>query len=435
MDHGSKTEVPPSEWIRELDGVLHAEGVSLPALAARFGTPLHVYSTTEITRSFHAVDAALAGLPHTVCYAMKANGSPAVLRLLASLGAGIDAVSGGEVSWALRAGVQASRIVMSGVGKTDEELRLALSAPIRAVHVESASELEVIERLATELGVVARVGLRINPDVDPKTHPYIATGLHGTKFGLELDVARAMLSRFQSSSHLVLEAVTCHIGSQLGDLGALTEAVEIAGDFLGECRSSGLSPRLLDVGGGWPIAYGDEDAPYPSYALIGAAIREGLVRAGLLENGALSPGLELAVEPGRALVGDAGLLLTKVLHVKEQAAKRFVIVDAAMTELIRPALYGAYHAIVPVIDPARAATGPADVVGPVCETGDFFAEGRPLAEVRRGDLLALRGTGAYGAAMSSEYNARPRAAEVMVHGREVTLARPRGTIEGLHPEG
>jgi diaminopimelate decarboxylase len=435
MDRGSRTDVPPSAWIHERDGALVADEVSLAELAARFGTPLHVYSASEIERSFRAVDAALDGLPHVVCYAMKANGSPAILRLLAGLGAGVDAVSGGEVQWALRAGVPASRIVMSGVGKTDDELRLALSTPIRAVHVESASELEVLDGLAHELGVVARVGLRINPDVDPRTHPYIATGLHGNKFGLELEVARSLLARIEASARLELEAVTCHIGSQLGDLGALSEAVEIAGGFLVECRARGHAPSLLDVGGGWPIAYGDEDAPYPSYDRIGAAIREGLTRARLFSEGVLSAGLELAVEPGRALVGDAGALLTRVLHVKAQAGKRFVIVDAAMTELIRPALYGAYHAIVPVDEPTRAPSGRADVVGPVCESGDFFAEGRPLAEVSRGELLLIRGTGAYGAAMSSEYNARPRAAEVMVRGGEVTLARPRGTVEGLHPQG
>ncbi|GAB4112880.1 MAG: diaminopimelate decarboxylase [Sandaracinaceae bacterium] len=433
MEHGSRTDVPPSAWITERDGALSAEGVPFATLAARFGTPLHVYSATEITRAFRSVDGALEGLPHLVCYAMKANGNPAIVRLLASLGAGIDAVSGGEVHWALRAGVPADRIVMSGVGKTDDELRLALLTPIRAVHVESASELEVIDALAHELGVVAHVGLRINPDVDPKTHPYIATGLHGNKFGLELDVARGLLARIESSARLTLEAVTCHIGSQLGDLGALSEAVDIAGRFLRECQGRGHAPSLLDVGGGWPIAYGDEDEAFPSYERIGAAIREGLARAGLMRDGRLASGLVLAVEPGRALVGDAGALLTQVLHVKEQAGKRFVIVDAAMTELIRPALYGAYHAIVPVVGPGRAVVGKADVVGPVCESGDFFAEGRPLADVARGDLLVIRGTGAYGAAMSSEYNARPRAAEVMVEGEGVTIVRPRGTVEGLHP--
>jgi diaminopimelate decarboxylase len=435
MERGSRTDVPPSAWVVERDGVLAAEGVPFAELAARFGTPLHVYSASEIERAFEALDGALAGMPHLVCYAAKANGNPAILRLLATRGAGIDAVSGGEIAWALRAGVPGDRIVMSGVGKTDEELRLALETPIRAVHVESASELEVIDALAHELGVLARVGLRINPDVDPKTHPYIATGLHGNKFGLELDVARALLPRIESSARLELEAVTCHIGSQLGDLGALTEAVDIAGRFLGECRARGHAPSLLDVGGGWPIAYGDEDEAFPCYEDIGASIREGLVRAGLMQDGVLAGGLTLAIEPGRALVGDAGALLTRVLHVKEQAGKRFVIVDAAMTELIRPALYGAYHAIVPVVGPGRAPIGRADVVGPVCESGDFFAQGRPLAEVARGDLLLVRGTGAYGAAMSSEYNARPRAAEVMVRGEDATQVRPRGTIEGLHPEG
>lgn len=434
MEHGSRRDVPPSAWICEQGGSLVADEVSFEALAARFGTPLHVYSSAEITRAYHAVDAALAGLPHLVCYAMKANGSPAILRLLAGLGAGIDAVSGGEIAWALGCGVPPERVVMSGVGKTDEELVLALTTGIRSIHVESASELDVIAQLARERGVRARVGLRINPDVDPKTHPYIATGLHDTKFGLELEAARELAARIARSEHVALEAVTSHIGSQLGDLGALTESVEITGRFLASCREAGHAPRMLDVGGGWPIAYGDEDESFPSYARIGDAIRDGLTRAGLLSGGALAAGLELTVEPGRALVGDAGALLTRVLHVKPQGQKRFVIVDAAMTELIRPALYGAYHAIVPVRGPSRAPLGAAEVVGPVCESGDFFAEGRPLAEVARGDLLLVRGTGAYGSSMSSEYNARPRAAEVMVTGESVALVRPRGTIEGLHPE-
>lgn len=437
MDRGSRTDVPPSGWITERDGVLHADGCSFEALAARHGTPLHVVSGRAIREAFGAIDAALEGLPHLVCYAMKANGNPAILRLLAGLGAGIDAVSGGEVFWARRVGVPADRIVMSGVGKTDDELVLAMDEGIRSIHVESASELEVIEVLAAERARVrerprVRVGLRINPDVDPKTHPYIATGIHGTKFGLELDVARSLAERIAASPHLSLEAVTSHIGSQLGDLGALTESVDITARFFAWCRERGLSPRMLDVGGGWPIAYGDEDAPYPAYGAIGDAIREGLSRAQLLSGGRLADDVVLTIEPGRALVGDAAALLTRVLHVKAQGDKRFVVCDAAMTELIRPALYGAYHAIVPVRGPSRAPVGAAEIVGPVCESGDFFAEGRPLADVQRGELLLVRGTGAYGAAMSSEYNARPRAAEVLVEGSEHTLIRRRGTWAELH---
>ena len=433
MDRGTRTDVPPSAWINEREGALFAEGVSFDSLAATQKTPLQVVSASAIREAYRSIDGALEGLPHLVCYAMKANGNPAIVKLLASLGAGIDAVSGGEVHWALASGVPADRIVMSGVGKTDEELELAIASGIRSIHVESASELEVIEQLAKARGERVRVGLRINPDVDPKTHPYIATGIHGTKFGLELDVARTLAARIAGSDHLVLEAVTSHIGSQLGDLAALTESVDITARFFAWCRSEGHAPRMLDVGGGWPIAYGDEDAAYPSYTRIGEAIREGLSRAGMLIDGRLPDGVTLTIEPGRALVGDAAALLTRVVHVKTQGDKRFVVVDAAMTELIRPALYGAYHAIVPVRGPSREAIGSAEIVGPVCETGDFFAEARPLAEVTRGDMILVRGTGAYGAAMSSEYNARPRAAEVMVDGDRVTVIRARGTYDGLHP--
>ncbi len=435
MDRGSRTDVPPSAWITEREGALVAEGVSFEALASAHGTPLHVVSASAIREAYRSIDLALEGLPHLVCYAMKANGNPAIVRLLAGLGAGIDAVSGGEVHWAKKCGVPVDRIVMSGVGKTDDELALAIESDIRSIHVESDSELDVIEALARARGTRVRVGLRINPNVDPKTHPYIATGIHGTKFGLELDVARELAARILTSEHLALEAVTSHIGSQLGDLDALTESVEITSRFFAACRSAGHAVRMLDVGGGWPIAYGDEDAAFPSYARIGESIRAGLSRAGMLVDRALADGVLLTIEPGRALVGDAAALLTRVVHVKAQGDKRFVVCDAAMTELIRPALYGAYHAIVPVRDPSRAATGKAEIVGPVCESGDFFAEARPFAEVTRGDLVLLRGTGAYGAAMSSEYNARPRAAEVMVDGDAVQVIRARGTYDGLHRIG
>jgi diaminopimelate decarboxylase len=321
--------------------------------------------------------------------------------------------------------------VMSGVGKTDDELRLALTTPIRCIHVESAPELEVIESLARELGKKARVGLRINPNVDPKTHPYIATGIHGTKFGLEVGDARALLAKIKSSDALELEAVTSHIGSQLGDLGALREGVAITARFLREALDAGHAPTLLDVGGGWPITYGDEDEAFPPHSAIGAAIEQGLGDADALVGSMLIGNVTLGVEPGRALVGDAGALLTRVLYVKDQGEKRFVIVDAAMTELIRPALYGAYHAIVPV-RPREGEACIVDVVGPVCESGDFFAEGRLLGPVQRGDLILVRGTGAYGAAMSSEYNARPRAAEVMVAGDALRVVRKRGSVDSLH---
>jgi len=431
MEHGTKRAVPPSDWLSTESGALIAEGVSLDEIATRVGTPVHIYSERAITSAYRAVDEALASLTHIVFYAMKANGNPSVVRLLASQGAGVDAVSGGEITWALRCGVPADRIVMSGVGKTDDELRLALSARIRSIHVESAPELDVIEELARAMGVKAHVGLRINPNVDPRTHPYIATGIHGTKFGLEVDSARALLTKIKASDVLVLEAITSHIGSQLGDLGALREGVAITASFLREALDAGHAPTLLDVGGGWPITYGDEDDAFPPHSAIGAAITQGLRDANALEGDALIGNVTLGVEPGRALVGDAGALLTRVLFVKDQGPKRFVIVDAAMTELIRPALYGAYHAIVPV-RPREGDARLVDVVGPVCESGDFFAEARMLGKVIRGDLILVRGTEAYGAAMASEYNARPRAAEVMVSGDAMRVVRARGTVDSLH---
>jgi diaminopimelate decarboxylase len=425
MERGTRAEVPGSAHFAALaDGTLGVDGVSLEALAEAHGTPLHVVSRAAIETAYRQIDAALGDAPHLIAYAMKANGNPALLALLSSLGAGVDAVSGGEIHWALAAGVPASRIVMSGVGKTDEEIAFAIDAGVRGIHVESEPELDAIEAIARARGVTARIGLRINPDVDPKTHPYIATGLHETKFGLEIDVARRLLPRIVESAELELETIACHIGSQLPRASSLAEAVEIAARFARECVEAGAPIRSLDAGGGWPITYGDEDESADAHRAFGQAIREGMQRAGLT-------GVEIVVEPGRALVGDAGALLTRVVYVKEQAGKRFVIVDAAMTELLRPALYGAYHAIAPVRPRGGEATA-CDVVGPVCESGDFLALGRALPEVRRGDLLLVRGTGAYAASMSTEYNARPRAAEVLVESGGARVIRARGRIEGLH---
>lgn len=428
MEHGSRHDVPSSPHFAIAQGELTCDGVALSAIAAEHGTPTHVYSARAIERAYRSIDGALGEVPHLVCYAMKANGNPAILRLLGSLGAGIDVVSGGELFWALRAGIAPEKIVFSGVGKTDPEISAALEAGIRAIHVESGPEIDVIERIAREHGVTARVSLRVNPDVDPATHPYIATGLHDTKFGLEIDVARRLLPRIVESDGLELEGVACHIGSQIGNARAMEDAVALVAAFAKECAEAGAPIRAIDAGGGWPIAYGDEDVPYAPWSAFGDAIRAGIERAG-----ASDLGLEIVVEPGRALVGDAGALLARVVYVKDQAGKRFVIVDAAMTELIRPSLYGAYHAIVPV-RPREGEASPCDVVGPVCETGDFLAIDRPLPPLERGDLVLVRGTGAYGASMASRYNARPLAAEVMVEGGSVRVVRPRERIEDLFPD-
>lgn len=424
MERGSRTDIPESaSWTYE-DGVLTCDGVSLEAIARDAGTPTFVYSASAIDAAYDALDAAVPS-PHLVAYAIKANSNLTILRRLAARGSGADIVSGGELVRALRAGIDPSKIVFSGVGKTDAELKAALEAGVRAIHVESAPELDAIELVARDLGRAAPITLRVNPDVDPETHPYIATGLHDTKFGLAIDLARSLLPRILKSAHLKLEGVACHIGSQLGSPAPMADAVAILAAFALECVKAGAPLRTIDAGGGWPIAYGDEDRARPAWRVFGDAIAEGLRRGGASELG-----LTLIVEPGRALVGDAGGLLTRVILVKHQGPKRFVVVDAAMTELIRPALYDAYHAIMPV----RARDGshtPADVVGPVCETGDFFALGRPLPELARGELVLLRGAGAYGMSMASNYNSRPFAAEVLVEGGGVRTIRRRQRAEDL----
>ena len=423
----SATIPPSAHFVRDATGALTVDGVPLSAIAESVGTPAYVYSGAAIDAAYHRIERALAGTPHLLAYAAKANGSLAILARLARLGAGCDIVSGGELARALRAGIPASRIVYSGVGKSEAELEAALDAGIRAIHVESVPELDLLESIAARRGVRAPIALRVNPDVDPETHPYIATGLHDTKFGLELDVARALLPRIVRSPHLLLEGVACHIGSQLHSAAPLAEAVELIARFACECVDAGAPLKTLDAGGGWPIAYGDEDSEYDDWSAFGEAIRRGIERGG-----AARLGLEVIVENGRALVGDAGVLLTRVRYAKPQSTKRFVIVDAAMTELIRPALYGAHHAVMPV-----SAVAPdselevVDVVGPVCETADFLAEGRALPPLAAGDLLAIRGAGAYGMSMASQYNARPRAAEVMVDEGEFRVVRARESIEDL----
>jgi diaminopimelate decarboxylase len=409
------------------NGQLHCEAVDLRAIAKDVGTPAYVYSWNAIRQAYASIDQALAFMPHTICYATKANSNLAVLKRLGKLGCGADIVSGGELMRAIEAGIPPARIVFSGVGKTDAEIETALAAGVRSIHAESAAEIDAIEALAARMGRAAPLCLRVNPDVDPQTHPYIATGLKKSKFGIAMDTARALAPRILSSPHLVLEGLACHIGSLIGAPGAVRDAVRAVGELSVILAAMGARLRTLDAGGGWPIAYGDEVSEPAPYAAYGAAIREGL-----LLSGADALGLELLVEPGRAIVGDAGILLSQVIFVKEQADKRFVIVDGAMSELIRPALYDAYHAIVPVrAAPADAPLAPADVVGPICESGDFLALDRPLAPLARGDLIAVRGAGAYAASMASNYNSRPRAPEVLVDGAQHFVVRKRERVEDL----
>ena len=421
--------VPPSPHFAYADGALCADGVPLERIAERFGTPCYVYSAASVLASYRAVDGALAGAPHFVAYAMKANSNLAVLARLARAGAGVDIVSGGELARALHAGFPAERIAFSGVGKSDDEIRAALNAGVRALHAESEPEIDAIEQVARALGKPAALCLRVNPEVDAKTHPYIATGLRSSKFGVAIDVARRMLPRLTHSPHLRLEGIACHIGSMVNDPEPIGAAVEICARFARECQQAGAPINTLDAGGGWPIAYGDESSSPAEHARFGAAIIDAARR------GAGDHGWTLMVEPGRTIVGDAGVLLTRVLYVKEQSGRRFAIVDGAMTELIRPALYQAYHAVVPVKQAhAGDALQPVDVVGPVCESADFLALERNLPSLSRGDLLAVRGVGAYGAVMGSRYNSRPFAAEVLVENGEAKLVRRREPVEAIWRE-
>ncbi len=423
----SNPHIPESEWFSYRDGALSCEQVPLETIAEEVDTPAFVYSGGAIDAAYRSIDEALEFAPHLIAYAVKANGNLSVLARLASQGCGADIVSLGEMQRALKAGFSPDRIVFSGVGKRREEISAAAEAGIRAIHVENTQELDVVESVAQDIGRPIPIGIRVNPDVDANTHPYIATGLRESKFGLAIPVAEELIPRVVKSPYLALEAVACHIGSQLASPKPLREAIEILGSFAKLCLDRGAKLNAIDIGGGWPMHYGQEVDPYPPAKVFGNAIREGLAAAGMLQKD-----IVIITEPGRAIVGDAGILLARVLYTKSQGDRRFVIVDAAMTELIRPALYGAYHAIMPVAEPAPDATLiPVDVVGPVCESGDFVAKDRPLPPVKPGDLLAIRGAGAYGREMQSMYNARPLPPEVLVDGVRSRVVRARSGPEAL----
>ncbi|HMD70617.1 MAG TPA: diaminopimelate decarboxylase [Bryobacteraceae bacterium] len=392
----------------------YCEQVALADLAHRAGTPAYVYSSQEILANYRAYDEAFADLPHSVCYAVKANSSLAVLALLAKAGAGFDIVSGGELFRVLRAGGDPSKVVFSGVGKTADEVEYALASGIHSFNCESESELALIDAMAARRGVTAGFSIRVNPDVDASTHPYISTGLSEHKFGIAMSEALAVYERARGLKNLRAEGVSCHIGSQILDPAPILEAVD---KLLALVAALGI--RHLDLGGGLGIAYRDsEKAP---------VIREFIesLRARLRDSG-----LHAMVEPGRSIVGPAGVLLTRVLYRKRNGPKEFVVVDAAMNDLIRPSLYHAHHEIVPV---RKNALPPitADVVGPICETGDFLARGRQMANVMPGDFLAVCAAGAYGFVLSSNYNSRPRAAEVLVEGAAYRVIRRRETFEDL----
>ncbi len=403
---------------RYRDGELCAEDVPLADIAARHGTPTYVYSRAAIEAAYRSYSDAFAGTPHLVCYALKANSNLAILALLARMGAGFDIVSGGELARVLHAGGDPAKIVFSGVGKTDAEIVAALAAGILCFNVESASELERIAAIAAREGRQAPVSLRVNPHVDARTHPYIATGLAESKFGIAHTEAPDLYRRAAALPSLDVRGIDCHIGSQVLDLDAYVETAARMFELVDALAAEGIVLEHVDLGGGLGVRYRDDDTPI-ALGRYAAAVRAALGNRGV----------KLLFEPGRRLVGEAGALLTRVLYLKPGAAKHFAVVDAAMNDLLRPSLYGAWHAVDPV-RPRAGATTVWDIVGPVCESGDFLAEARALA-LAEGDLLAVRTAGAYGMAMSSNYNSRPRACEVLVDGAHAHVIRERERVDAL----
>jgi diaminopimelate decarboxylase len=403
-------------------GQLYAESIALAEIANKVGTPAYVYSRATLSRHFQAFDRALDSIPHLICYAVKANSNLAVLNILAKLGAGFDIVSGGELERVLRAGGDPELVVFSGVGKTSAEIRAGLSAGIKCFNVESAGELERIAGIAGQLGVRAPVSLRVNPDVDPKTHPYISTGLKENKFGIPAAEAYELYNMAHSEYPMLdLVGIDCHIGSQLTDVSPVIEALDRVLDIFEKLESAGIKLRHLDIGGGLGISYQHENPPLPEEYV--RALQQRLEQRQL-------PGLTLILEPGRAIAGNAGVLLTRVEYLKKTPGHHFAVVDAAMNDLMRPALYDAWQEVVPVEPRSGDNTKTWDIVGPVCETGDTLAKQRELS-LKEGDLLAIRSSGAYGFSMSSNYNTRPRPPEVMVDGDKFHVIRRRENMDDL----
>ena len=401
------------------DRTLYCESVALADIAKEAGTPCYVYSARAIREAWRAYDAAFAGLPHNVCYAVKANSSLAVLALLAREGSGFDIVSGGELYRVLAAGGDPAKVVFSGVGKTAEEVEYALASGIHSFNCESEGELALIDSMAARLGKTAQFSLRVNPDVDARTHPYIATGLRDHKFGIDIELAHAVYERSRNFGNLIAEGVSCHIGSQLLDTAPILEAADKVLALAERLRDGGFPIRHVDLGGGLGVAYQMADrAPE-----IGEFIRA-------MHDRIASSSFAVMIEPGRSIVGPAGALLTRVLYRKQSPKKEFMVVDAAMNDLIRPSLYQAHHEILPL----RVSSLPpvvVDVVGPICETGDFLARNRQLANALPGDFLAVMTAGAYGFVQASNYNSRPRAAEVLVDGGTWRVIRQRETLQDL----
>jgi len=397
-------------------GILHAENVAIPEIAATIGTPFYVYSAATLRRHFQVFDEALAGMDHLVCFAVKANSNLAVLKLLGDMGAGMDVVSGGEYLRAKAAGVPGERIVFSGVGKTRDEMRLALTGGIRQFNIESEPEMIALSKVASGLGLTAPITIRVNPDVDAQTHAKIATGKSENKFGIPISRARAAYAEAAALPGLEVIGIDVHIGSQLTDLAPFRTAYEKLAELTHALRADGHDIRRLDLGGGLGIPYERSNAAPPLPVDYGQVVRDTV--------GAL--GCEIEIEPGRLIAGNAGLMVASVIYLKHGEGRDFLIVDAAMNDLVRPAMYEAHHDIIPVIEPAPGAEQAAyDIVGPVCESGDTFARQRSLPVLAGDDLIAFRSAGAYGAVMSSEYNSRPLIPEVLVDGDRFAVIRSR----------
>jgi diaminopimelate decarboxylase len=398
-------------------GQLHCEGVSLRKIADEVGTPVYIYSEQTLRRHVRVFDEAFASAPHLICYAVKANSNINILRRFAEWGTGFDIVSGGELFRVLRAGGRADKVIFAGVGKTAEEIRYALDAGILFFNVESPAELDLIHNIARDSGRQAPVSIRANPDVDPRTHPYISTGMQKHKFGVSLADAKELYRKARQLPHIAVVGVQCHIGSQITEIAPFEEALASLREFVLDLKREGVALKYLDFGGGLGISYTTEDPPSP--AAYGAAI----VRA--------TKDLDLTVvlEPGRVIVGNAGVLVSRVLLKKNQGAKKFLVIDAGMNDLIRPALYGSHHQLWPI--GARDEKEIVDVVGPVCESADFIAKDRDVAVLEPGELLAIMSAGAYAFSLSSNYNSRPRAAEVLVSGEAYHLIRRRESYEDL----
>jgi diaminopimelate decarboxylase len=404
---------------------LHCEDVPLAKIASEVGTPVYVYSHATLSRHYDVFDKALEGVKHLICFSVKANSNLAVLSLLNRMGAGADIVSGGELFRWLKSGGDASKVVFSGVGKTRDEMRRALEANILSFNVESEEELIALDAVAGEMGKKAPVALRVNPDVDAETHPYISTGLKKNKFGIPATEARSYYKRAEALDNIEIVGIDCHIGSQLTKTAPFTDAIDRITHLVAGLQADGVSLRYLDIGGGLGIPYGEEEEPEPpSPAQYGAAIAKSLAPLSDMD-------LTLICEPGRVIVGNAGVLVTEVLYRKHNDVKNFTIVDAAFNDLMRPAFYNSFHPMRPVRRDASRARIVTDVVGPICETGDFLARDREITSLEQGELISIGASGAYGFTMSSNYNTRPRAAEVLVRGNEYAVVRKRETLDQL----